>query len=138
VWAVAAAAVLVVGLRRAREAHLAGDELAAVALVGLAGVLASPISWVHHAVWIVPVSGVVLGDGRTRARWVAWGATMLLFVADVPLWGRAGVPVGVFHVLTENAFVIAFVVLLVLLPIDHDPARAEEPDRDAAPVAATT
>jgi len=138
VWAVAAAAVLVVGLRRAREAHLARDELAAVALVGLAGVLASPISWVHHAVWIVPVSGVVLGDGRTRARWVAWGATMLLFVADVPLWGRAGVPVGVFHVLTENAFVIAFVVLLVLLPIDHDPARAEEPDRDAAPVAATT
>ena len=138
VWAVAAAAVLVVGLRRAREAHLAGDELAAVALVGLAGVLASPISWVHHAVWIVPVSGVVLGGGRTRARWIAWGATMLLFLADVPLWGRAGVPVGVFHVLTENAFVIAFVVLLVLLPIDHDPARAEEPDRDAAPVAATT
>jgi len=138
VWAVAATAVLVVGLRRAREAHLAGDELAAVALVGLAGVLASPISWVHHAVWIVPVSGVLLGDGRARRRWIAWGATMLLFLADVPLWGRAGVPVGVFHVLTENAFVIAFVVLLVLLPIDHDPARAEEPDRDAAPVAATT
>jgi alpha-1,2-mannosyltransferase len=138
VWAVAAAAVLVVGLRRAREAHLVGDELAAVALVGLAGVLASPISWVHHAVWIVPVSGVVLGDGRASRRWIAWGATMLLFLADVPLWGRAGVPVGVFHVLTENAFVIAFVVLLVLLPIDHDPDRAEEPVRDATPVAANT
>jgi hypothetical protein len=43
-----------------------------------------------------------------------------------------------FHVLTENAFVIAFVVLLVLLPMDHDPDRAEEPDRDAAPVTANT
>jgi alpha-1,2-mannosyltransferase len=138
VWAVAAVAVLVVGLRRAREAHLVDDELAAVALVGLAGVLASPISWVHHAVWIVPVSGVLLGDGRTRGRWIAWGATMLLFLADVPLWGRAGVPVGAFHVLTENAFVIALVVLLVMLPIDRDPERAEEPDRDAATVVANT
>jgi hypothetical protein len=80
----------------------------------------------------------LLGDGRTRARWIAWAATMLLFLADIPLWGRAGVPVGVFHVLTENAFVIACVVLLVLLPIDRDPDRAEEPDRDAAPVAANT
>jgi alpha-1,2-mannosyltransferase len=138
VWAVAAVAVLVVGLRRAREAHLVDDELAAVALVGLAGVLASPISWVHHAVWIVPVSGVLLGDGRTRGRWIAWGATMLLFLADVPLWGRAGVSVGAFHVLTENAFVIALVVLLVMLPIDRDPERAEEPDRDAATVVANT
>jgi hypothetical protein len=52
--------------------------------------------------------------------------------------GRAGVPVGVLHVLTENAFVIAMGVLLVLLPIDHEPDRAEEPDRGTAPVAANT
>ena len=108
VWAALATAVLVVGLRRAREAHLAGDELAAISLVALAGVLASPISWVHHAVWIVPVTGVLLGDGRARGRWIAWGATMLVFLADVPLWGRAGVPLGGFvRVLAENAFVLA-------------------------------
>src|SRR6476659_4825422 len=138
VWALAAAAVLVIGMQRARTAHLVGDELTAVALVGLAGVLASPISWVHHAVWIVPVTGVLLGDGRTRGRWVAWGATMLLFLADVPLWGRAGVPLGPFRIVAENAFVIALVVLLVMLPIDRDPERAEEPDRDAATVVANT
>ena len=130
VWAALATAVLVVGLRRAREAHLAGDELAAISLVALAGVLVSPISWVHHAVWIVPVTGVLLGDGRTRGRWIAWGATMLVFLADVPLWGRAGVPLGGFvRVLAENAFVLVSVALLVLLPIDApDDERIALPD----------
>jgi alpha-1,2-mannosyltransferase len=132
VWAVIALVVLVVGLRRAREAHASGDELAAVSLVALAGVLISPISWVHHAVWIVPVTGVLLGDGRIRARWIAWGATMLLFLADVPLWGRAGVPLGPFRVVAENAFVLALVALLVFLPIARAAGPAVIPDLEAA------
>jgi alpha-1,2-mannosyltransferase len=133
VWAVLAAAVLAIGLVRAREAHLAGDELAAVSLVALAGVLASPISWVHHAVWIVPVTGVLLGEGLARGRWIAWGATMLVFLADVPLWGRAGVPMdGFVRVLVENAFVLASVALLVLLPIGADDERIVLPDLEAA------
>jgi len=131
VWALAAAAVLVIGMQRARTAHLVGDELTAVALVGLAGVLASPISWVHHAVWIVPVTGVLLGDGRARGRWIAWGATMLVFLADVPLWGRAGLPLGVFHILTDNAFVLALLALLVLLPIAPEPEPVVLPDLEA-------
>ena len=132
VWAVVAVAVLIVGFRRAREAHLAGDELAAVSIVALAGVLVSPISWVHHAVWIVPVTGVLLGDGRERARWIAWGGTMLLFLADVPLWGRAGVPLGPFRAVAENAFVLAMLVLLVLLPIERAEAPIVLPDLEAA------
>jgi alpha-1,2-mannosyltransferase len=132
VWAVLAAIVLVVGLWRAREAHVSGDELAAVSLVALAGVLVSPISWVHHAAWIVPVTGVLLGDGRTRGRWVAWGATMLLFLADVPLWGRAGVPLGPFRIVAENAFVLAMLALLVLLPIEREPEPIVLPDLEAA------
>ena len=131
-WAALAVIVLVVGMRRAREAHLASDELAAVALVGLTGVLVSPISWVHHAVWIVPVTGVLLGDGRTRGRWIAWAATMLLFLADVPLWGRAGVPLGPLRFIAENAFVVAMLVLLALLPIEHELETIVVPDLEAA------
>jgi alpha-1,2-mannosyltransferase len=134
-WAVAAVAVLVVGLRRAREAHLAGDELAAVSLVALAGVLISPISWVHHAVWIVPASGVLLGDGRSHGRWMAWGATILVFLADVPLWGRAGLPLGPLHVITENAFVLAQIALLILLPIERAPEVIVLPDLEATEAA---
>jgi alpha-1,2-mannosyltransferase len=132
-WVVLAGLALVVGLVRAREAHRVGNELAAVSLVALAGVLASPISWVHHAVWIVPVTGVLLGDGRARNRWIAWSATMLVFLADVPLWGRAGVPLpGAAAAIAENAFVLACAVLLVFLPVEPADDTITVPDLEAA------
>jgi alpha-1,2-mannosyltransferase len=103
-----------------------------VSIVAIAGVLISPISWVHHAVWLVPVTGVLLGDGRSGGRSIAWGATMLLFLADMPLWGRAGVPLGPLHVVTDNAFVFALLVLMVLLPIQRRSDVVVIPDLEAA------
>jgi hypothetical protein len=83
-------------------------------------------------VWIVPITGVLLGDGRTRGRWIAWGATMLIFLGDVPLWGRAGVALGPFRVPVENAFVLTQLALLVLLPIEPVTAPVVLPDLEAA------
>ena len=59
-------------------------------LVGIAGLLVSPVSWIHHAVWIVPATGVLLGDGRTRRQWVAWGSVMLVFLPITQLRREAG------------------------------------------------
>src|SRR4029077_201040 len=42
------------GFWRARRAALGGDELAAVTLTGLVGALVSPVTWVHHIVWLFP------------------------------------------------------------------------------------
>ena len=61
VWALLAVAVLALVLRRAVRAARAGDDLAGVALTGLAACLVSPISWSHHFVWLVPAL-VVLVD----------------------------------------------------------------------------
>jgi alpha-1,2-mannosyltransferase len=125
-WVVAAAAAIGIGLYRARLAHLAGDELAAVSLIGIATLLASPISWIHHAVWIVPATGVLLGDGTDRRRVVAWGATVALFLSNAPMLEHAGVSLGgPLRFLAENAFVIAYAALLLFLPV---PAR-ETPER---------
>jgi alpha-1,2-mannosyltransferase len=45
-----------------------GEKVFAVALVGLATCLASPLSWTHHYVWILPMAVAVF---RTRLpRWV--------------------------------------------------------------------
>ncbi|SHF64682.1 glycosyltransferase 87 family protein [Geodermatophilus nigrescens] len=61
VWALLAAAALAFVLTRAVRAARAGDDLAGVALTGLAACLVSPISWSHHFVWLVPAL-VVLVD----------------------------------------------------------------------------
>jgi alpha-1,2-mannosyltransferase len=55
-----------------------GEKVFAVALVGLCTNLASPLSWTHHYVWILPMGVAVLSSGVPRwARylggfWVIW------------------------------------------------------------------
>jgi alpha-1,2-mannosyltransferase len=124
-WAVLVASALVVGLRRARAAHLQGNELAAATLVGLTSLLISPISWIDHAVWIVPASGILLGEGRDERRRIAWVCLVVLFLLRVPDWVAAGqIPVGpVLTPLLENAYLWAYIALLVFLPIEK--ARVE-------------
>jgi alpha-1,2-mannosyltransferase len=63
----------------------AGEKVFAVALVGLCTNLASPLSWTHHYVWILPMAVAVL---RARipvwARWLA-GFWVLWVCACLPL-----------------------------------------------------
>ena len=58
---------LVAGLRRAWLAHRAGDEVAALTLVGLTGNLISPMSWTHHLVFL-PVAIYLLVANRNGGR----------------------------------------------------------------------
>jgi len=67
-WLLASVAVLVCGLRYAAAASRRGDELLGVALTATAGILVSPVSWIHHLVWLVPVLAVLLGDATDRRR----------------------------------------------------------------------
>ena len=53
-WVLCALAILAVGIRRVRQAVVAGDTFSPVTVTGLLGVLISPVSWIHHAVWILP------------------------------------------------------------------------------------
>jgi alpha-1,2-mannosyltransferase len=120
VWALLAGAAMVVGMRRALAAHRAGNELAAVSLVGLLGLIVSPISWIHHGVWIIPATGVLLGDGRSRSRAIAWVAVVCLFVLRLPVWAEDGQGVGAigFGVsVLKNSYVAAYCALLLSLPI---------------------
>src|SRR6478735_8613629 len=58
-WLLLAVAAAVIGLWRARRAALGGDELAGLTLAGLVGVLISPVSWVHHIIWVFPAMLIV-------------------------------------------------------------------------------
>ncbi len=71
----------------------AGEKVFAVALVGLCTCLASPLSWTHHYVWILPMGVAVLRSRRlpTWARvvagfWVVW-VSICLPLAVLPYGG---------------------------------------------------
>jgi alpha-1,2-mannosyltransferase len=62
-----------------------GQKVFAVALVGLCTNLASPLSWSHHYVWILPMAVAVLSSGIPRwARYVG-GFWVLWVCACLPL-----------------------------------------------------
>jgi alpha-1,2-mannosyltransferase len=68
VWLALVALVAWYGLRVAVRASRNGNELAAIAAVGLLAVLLSPVAWIHHLAWIAIVLAVVVGDGSNRRR----------------------------------------------------------------------
>ena len=119
-WGLLACVVFVAGLSRARAAHVEGDELAAVTLVGVTSLLISPVSWIHHAVWIVPITGVLLGDGRSRGRWLSWGSVIALSLFVTVMWPE-GSNGSTGDVILDNIYVWSYLVFLFALPITRRP-----------------
>jgi alpha-1,2-mannosyltransferase len=95
IWMVAVAVLLAGGIACAVAFARAGHWLIGVLTCALTGLLASPISWDHHWVWIVPGVTVLVCYGircRGRLRWVWVSAAVLvgaLFGAwPGALWGQ--------------------------------------------------
>jgi alpha-1,2-mannosyltransferase len=143
-WLLLVAVVLVVGLWRARRAAQEGDELVGFTLTGVVGCLISPISWSHHLVWLVPAV-VVLVDVAAGAqparseltptrRWLSGvGAAAITVALCTGVFWYASPARGAPHphdpvgLLTENAYTVVMLVLLVLLPPRAAPPVAGEP-----------
>jgi len=126
VWLAAALAVLVVGMRRARVAAAAGAPLAAAVLVGLTANLVSPVSWMHHLVWLVPALGLLVADGRNRRRVVVALGLLVLLWARLPYVGQHLVDHGAPALLSEpvrNAYGLVCLGLLLALPLPGSAAR---------------
>lgn len=129
VWLPLALAVAVAGLWRARSAALAGDRVAAATLTGLTAVAVSPVSWIHHAVWVVPAVGVLLADARDRRRLAAAGALVALLLTRAPYWGDAlidGHGWSPAYAVLENSLGVAVLVLVATLPFRRAAARDTE------------
>jgi alpha-1,2-mannosyltransferase len=118
-WIASGVVVAIVGLRYAVQASRRGQELLGVCLAALVGILASPVSWVHHLVWIVPVLAVLLGDAIDRRRvaltlsLAAFFALRLPYLGESfdPGWGQAWLAGPL-----KDAYGIACLVLLFTLP----------------------
>jgi len=114
-WIVAIGLVLWFGLRAAVEASARGDELRAVAITGLVSVLVSPISWIHHLVWVVPVIAVILGAGRDPKRVAIAFLVAAVFVARLPYFGHDELKTGLLAGVLKDSYAFVCVALLVYL-----------------------
>ena len=128
-WVPLGIALGCIGLWRATRAHRAGTEITAVALVGLTALVVSPISWQHHAVWIVPAAAALIAWATTPKRAGIGILAVAVFLFPLDFWGQRLFSLGGSPWITEvlrNAYALAFIALLLLLPLPS-------PSRDSAP-----
>ncbi|WP_020416155.1 glycosyltransferase 87 family protein [Amycolatopsis sp. ATCC 39116] len=76
-WAVLAAAVMALAAAAARRAR---DDVTALLAIAAGGLLASPVSWSHHWVWVLPAAVAVL------VRAPRWTPVLLVFVVGPHSW----------------------------------------------------
>ena len=123
-WGVLVLATLAVWAWRARRALRAGDVLGGAALTGVVGALVSPVTWVHHLVWLLPallllVDRALLEFAGRRRRGIALlalAAALYAVLASEVVWHFANHFRG-WGLLASNAYVYASVVLLLVLPL---------------------
>ncbi|MFG2122686.1 glycosyltransferase family 87 protein [Streptomyces sp. NPDC048710] len=82
-WAAVVLLVLCAWAWRASRAVAAGNWTAAFALTGAAACLVSPITWVHHLVWLLPSFAVLARAGHPRPAGVLYA---VLCTSVVWLW----------------------------------------------------
>ncbi len=128
-WAGSALALFVVWARRARRASLLGDERTGFALTGVLACLISPITWVHHLVWLIPALIVLADNGNRRHRRAAAVCYTVLCSSVVWLWSVDFS--GVDGFIGGNAYVWVGLALLFLVPARRPelvlPEQRDEP-----------
>jgi alpha-1,2-mannosyltransferase len=110
-----------------------------VAVTALCGLLVSPVSWVHHWVWLVPVL-VVLGWTAVVRRRLVMGLSVVLATAVAiytPIWifEFGGWDAGVWQQAVSDSYVLAGIVLLLVAAVyvrGNSTRRSSPPDGLAA------
>jgi alpha-1,2-mannosyltransferase len=105
-WIVAGILVVIIGLASAALLYRAGHPVPGMLACALTGLLASPLSWDHHWVWVAPGIALLAHLGAREARaavraawWMAAGLTTAVFGAWPQFWdlSQAGLtPAGLF------------------------------------------
>lgn len=113
-----ALAVVVGGVALATWAWRVSSSLLGILTISTTGLLASPITWAHHLVWIVPVLlWLVGGRDRPRFGWV-WAALGWWLFYRAPIWEASDVKYDELRehgwtLLRANSFFLAMVTFMV-------------------------
>jgi alpha-1,2-mannosyltransferase len=123
-WLASVVAVLAFWLWRCAAARRRDDHHAGFAATGLVSCLVSPITWVHHLVWVIPAL-IVLADAELPWRTAGAGARTGLRAAAVAyvllvssiVWIWSVDHTGVIGFLGADTYVFVTLAMLVLLPV---------------------
>lgn len=135
VWGVLVLAALAAWGWQLRRALRLGDDLAGLALTGVLGCLISPVTWVHHLVWLLPAmlllaSRALLAAGRRRILLLIFTLALYVLLSSKLVWPYDNHFTG-WGMLFSNAYVLASVVLLGCLPL----SGGERPAASGGPAA---
>ncbi|MFT4297141.1 MAG: glycosyltransferase 87 family protein [Micropruina sp.] len=123
--ALTAALSLVVVLATVVVLRRTSDEVLAVAVTGLAGLLLSPISWTHHWIWSLPLVLWCAANGRA-ALGSAWA---ILLIVRPTWWYPSGGIVEYSHdplgKLIQDSWTLLALVTLGLLTARSGSSRAQ-------------
>lgn len=127
-WVLLAVATLAVAAVRSARALGVGDSVTAATVMGLGIVLAAPVSWSHHVVWVVPLVGLLVGRGRSWRGWLLAAGAALVFSAPAMAWldYDLGTPQlsGVLDWFWVNTNILVMAAAVLLLPVGVTTPRA--------------
>ncbi|SCG52695.1 alpha-1,2-mannosyltransferase [Micromonospora halophytica] len=133
-WLALVLATLAVWAWRCRAASAVGDQATGLALTGALMCLVSPVTWVHHLVWLIPglillVDNAVAAPARSLRRRALAGFAVIAYglLCSRIVWAWEKDFSGVDGFLGSNTYVWISLALLVLLPIRRTAAPAGLP-----------
>ncbi|MEV0809470.1 glycosyltransferase 87 family protein [Micromonospora sp. NPDC050200] len=123
-WLVLVLATLAVWAWRSRAAAAVGDSATGLALTGALMCLVSPVTWVHHLVWLIPALILLVDNavaapagGLRRRALLAFAVVAYGLLISRIVWAWEKDFTGVDGFLGSNTYVWISLALLVLLPI---------------------
>jgi alpha-1,2-mannosyltransferase len=120
VWVICVVAALAWWAWRVRAAAAVGDEVAGLALTGILGCLISPVTWVHHWVWLLPAIIRCVDAGLSPARDrrpLYLGAAAYLVLSSRITWLWEHGPRPPLAVIGSNLYVWFGIALLIWTPL---------------------
>lgn len=125
-WVCGVVAVVGAWAYRVDRARAVGDVRGGIALTGAAACLVSPVTWVHHLVWLLPALAVLADralEPPRRWRPLAVAVAVYVILCSYVVWLWRYDASGVDGFIGSNMFVWTALALLLSLPL-----RAPDPD----------
>jgi len=127
-WLGVGGLIVLAAFWQAERSRRAGDHAATVVILGCASIIASPISWPAHQIWL-PLAGLLLAWHGTKWRVIIGIALVLFCFFHIPL-SRLWDGQGVLELLLDDLDFLFF-SLICLLGLSRD--RVEQPSSSVSP-----